>query len=105
MHQYLSTLLLSQEPSTDEIICTGAVHEHSRADRDLFISILYENVEAGARHNFDKVDGSNHNVRNTPFDTSSIMMYGAFDFGINDTSGQRKMTIQPLKSGVDIRLY
>ena len=81
---------------------SGAVHEHSRPDRDLFITILYENIQPGARHNFEKVDGDNHNARNTPFDTSSLMMYEAFDFGINGTLGP-KITIQPLKTGTDIR--
>jgi len=80
----------------------GAVHEHSRSDRDLFITILYENIQPGARHNFDRVDSNNHNAWNTPFDTRSVMMYGEFDFGINGTLGP-KITIQPLKAGTDIR--
>ena len=91
-----------QNPIERVHLYSGAVHEHSRPDRDLFITILYENIQPDARHNFDKVDGDNHNARNTPFDTSSLMMYGAFDFGIDGTSGP-KITIQPLEAGTDIR--
>jgi len=81
----------------------GAVHEHSRSDRDLYISILSENVQPDALRNFKKVTNQTHNDRNTPFDPLSIMMYGPTHFGIMDSAGMRKTTIKPLKAGVEIR--
>ena len=82
---------------------SGAVHEHTRPDRDLHVRILLENVQPGQEHNFQKVSNDTHNTGNTPFDYKSIMIYGAFDFGIENSSGSRKRTIEPLKSGVEIR--
>ena len=82
---------------------SGAVHEHSRSDRDLYISILSENVEPDAVRNFKKVTNQTHNDRNTPFDPLSIMMYGSTHFGTLDSAGMRKTTIKPLKPGLEIR--
>ena len=82
----------------------GAVHEHSRPDRDLYVSILYDNVEPKSKANFRKVDLSSHNSRNTPFDAASIMMYGPNDFGLMDSRGRRKTTIKPLQPGIELRL-
>ena len=78
------------------------MHEHTRPDRDLHVRILLENVQPGQEHNFQKVSNDTHNTGNTPFDYKSIMIYGAFDFGIETSSGSRERTIQPLKSGVEI---
>ena len=50
--------------------------------------------------NFQKVTNDTHNTGNTPFDYKIIMIYGAFDFGIENRLGSRKRTIEPLKSGV-----
>jgi len=80
----------------------GAVHEHSRPDRDLFVFILHGNIQPNALHNFRKVTNETHNTRNTPFDPSSLMMYGPNDFGIMDSNG-RRTTIKPVKPGVEIR--
>ena len=81
----------------------GAVHEQSRPDRDFHVSILIENVEPGSRKNFRKESGDSHSGRGTPFDHLSIMIYGPKDFGIEDSMGQRKTTIQPLDPKVEIR--
>ena len=79
------------------------MHEHSRSDRDQFVSILFGNIQRGAEHNFGKVTNDTHSTRNTPFDVASIMMYGARDFGTIDSTGQRMTTSQPLEPGVEIR--
>ena len=84
-------------------ICSGAMHEHMRPDRDLFVSINYENIQPQATSNFAMVHSSSQSFGNTPFDTSSVMMYGPHDFGIIDSSGRPKITVQPLKAGVDMR--
>ena len=65
---------------------------------------MYENIQLGARPNFDIVNSSNQSAwMSTPFDASSIMMFGPHYFAVNDTSGRPQITIQPLKGGVDIR--
>ena len=80
----------------------GAVHEHSRHDRDLFVFILHSNIQPNAVHNFRKVTNETYSTRNTPFDPSSLMMYGPKDFGIMDSNG-RRTTIEAVKPGVEIR--
>ena len=82
---------------------SGAVHEHTRPDHDLHVSVLLENVQPGQEHNFRKVTNDTHNARKTPFDYNSLMIYGPYDFGKEDSSGRSKRTILPLKSGVEIR--
>ena len=79
------------------------MHEHSRSDRDQFVSILYPNIQPGDQHNFEKVTNDTYNTRNTPFDATSIMMYGASGFGKFDRAGHRMTTIKPVEPGVEIR--
>ena len=79
------------------------MHEHSRPDRDSYVSILMENVEQGSEKNFRKKSDDSHSGRGTPFDPQSIMIYGPKDFGIEDSMGQRKTTIQPVDPKVEIR--
>ena len=67
------------------------------------MSILFDNIESKSKGNFDKKESSRYNTRRTPFDISSIMMYGPDDFGIKDSQGRRKRTIQPLQPGIEIR--
>ena len=67
------------------------------------MSILLDNVEPKSRGNFRKVETSLYNRRGTPFDISSIMMYGPDDFGIVDGQGRRKKTIQALQPGIELR--
>jgi hypothetical protein len=76
----------------------GAVHEHSRHDRDLFLFIVYGNIQPNALHNFRKVTKETHSTRNTPFDPSSLMMFGPNEFGIMDSNGTRT-TIKPVNKG------
>ena len=84
------------------VFISGAVHEHSRHDRDLFVFILHSNIQPNALHNFRKVTNEAHSTRNTPFDPSSLMMYGPKDFGKMDSNG-RRTTIEPVQPGVEIR--
>ena len=74
-----------------------------RADRDLFVKILLQNIKAGSEKNFLKKETDLYSTRDTPFDFDSIMIYGPTDYGILDRNGQRMTTIQPLKPGVEIR--
>ena len=82
---------------------SGAVHEQSRPDRDSYVSILMENVKPGSEKNFKKESDDSHSGRGTPFDPQSVMIYGPKDFGIEDSKGQRKTTIQPVDPKVEIR--
>ena len=87
----------------NDLFSLGAVHEHSRPDRDSYVSILIENVEPGSHQNFRKESNDTHSGRGTPFDPHSIMIYGPKDFGIADSKSERKTTIQPLDPNVVIR--
>lgn len=73
----------------------GLWHEQSRADRDLFIQILWDNIEDNHSYNFDQhlSDGDDFGA----YDYQSIMHYGPYAFSKN---GQP--TIIPLIEGVEI---
>lgn len=57
-------------------------HEHTRCDRDDFVTVLWANIEAGKEHNFtlqcdDATDDG-------AYDEGSMMHYGPFGFSKND---------------------
>ncbi|XP_047429739.1 low choriolytic enzyme-like [Mugil cephalus] len=56
----------------------GFYHEHTRYDRDQYIRINWENIDAYHMHNFKMKDSD---FLNTPYDYSSIMHYGRTAFG------------------------
>jgi hypothetical protein len=60
----------------------GLWHEHSRQDRDQYVRILWENIQAGREHNFDQhiSDGDDIGV----YDFESVMHYPALAFSKND---------------------
>ncbi|MEE9334604.1 MAG: M12 family metallopeptidase [Granulosicoccaceae bacterium] len=82
----------------------GIHHEQSRSDRDSFVSINWDNIKPGKKHNFKKIDtdgwwftdlGVNgQNVGNYDFD--SIMHYGSYSFAIDGTIP----TIEKVPSGL-----
>lgn len=73
----------------------GFIHEQCRSDRDDFVEILFDNVEADARHNFEKdIWSRNH----TSYDFKSIMHYASTAFGRENSSGDRMSTIRPRDS-------
>lgn len=59
----------------------GLWHEQSRADRDDYVTIHYENIMAGTEHNFDKhvTDG----IDMGEYDYGSIMHYPRWAFSRN----------------------
>ena len=59
----------------------GLWHEQSREDRDGFVTIVWENVDPGRRHNFDQHITDGDDVG--PYDYGSIMHYPADAFSIN----------------------
>lgn len=67
----------------------GLWHEQSREDRDLFVTVLFENISPSQRHNFDKhvLDGTDLGT----YDYNSIMHYPPNAFSMNG-----RPTIVPL---------
>lgn len=59
----------------------GYIHEQNRADRDNYIQINYENIQAGAQDQFDIID--NAVFLTSSFDINSTMMYGSYTFSKN----------------------
>ena len=62
----------------------GFVHEHTRPDRDDFISVNMDNIQLGKEKNFeirkhgtsDFFEKGNVNSKNTPYDVLSLLHYG-----------------------------
>jgi len=60
----------------------GMFHEHTRCDRDTYVQINWDNIEAGKEGNFDKqCDGATDLL---DYAEGSIMHYGPFAFSDND---------------------
>jgi uncharacterized protein (TIGR03437 family) len=56
----------------------GLWHEQSRADRNRFLTVLYDNIDKLSAFNFDQELSDGVDVG--AYDFNSIMHYGAFDF-------------------------
>uniref|UniRef100_T1GF66 Metalloendopeptidase n=1 Tax=Megaselia scalaris TaxID=36166 RepID=T1GF66_MEGSC len=61
----------------------GFFHQQSSYERDLFIDIIWENIEEGKDHNFDKRKIRDVTNFRTLYDYSSIMHYGESAFSKN----------------------
>uniref|UniRef100_A0A0N5CCG7 Metalloendopeptidase n=1 Tax=Strongyloides papillosus TaxID=174720 RepID=A0A0N5CCG7_STREA len=75
----------------------GFFHEQSRSDRDEYINIKWENVEAGLQDQFEKYDLKMIDHLDTNYDYGSVMHYAPTAFSKNG-----KITIEPRKKGVEI---
>ena len=73
----------------------GLWHEQSRADRDNYIQIIWENIEESHRFNFNQ--HINDSVDFGEYDYQSIMHYNAYAFSKN---GEK--TLVPLIEGTEI---
>jgi astacin len=73
----------------------GLWHEQSREDRDSFVTIMWQNIQAGKEHNFNQHISDGDDVG--AYDYGSIMHYGMYAFSKN---GQP--TIVPKQAGVTI---
>ncbi|XP_060767663.1 hatching enzyme 1.2-like [Neoarius graeffei] len=58
----------------------GFYHEHTRSDRDSYVTINWENIDPAMKYNFNK---ENTNNLRTAYDYSSVMHYGRSAFSIN----------------------
>uniref|UniRef100_A0A8C6J991 Uncharacterized protein n=1 Tax=Melopsittacus undulatus TaxID=13146 RepID=A0A8C6J991_MELUD len=65
----------------------GFWHEQSRSDRDDYVSIIWERVLSGHKHNFNKYDDKRSDSLNVPYDYTSVMHYSknAFRNGTEPT--------------------
>jgi len=59
----------------------GLFHEHTRSDRDSFITVQWENIIGGKEFNFDILDAGAEDVRS--YDYDSVMHYGDSFFSRN----------------------
>lgn len=74
----------------------GFWHEQSRADRDNYVRIMWQNIPTDQQHNFNKFT-SGADTQGFPYDYNSIMHYEWNAFSVN---GQA--TIVPLQSGINL---
>uniref|UniRef100_A0A3Q4H079 Metalloendopeptidase n=2 Tax=Neolamprologus brichardi TaxID=32507 RepID=A0A3Q4H079_NEOBR len=72
----------------------GLYHEHTREDRDKYVTVNWQNIVAGKENNFKVNPG---NTQNLPYDLTSIMHYGRDFFSTNGNP-----TVLPKQSGVEI---
>ncbi|XP_063238671.1 zinc metalloproteinase nas-7-like [Bacillus rossius redtenbacheri] len=61
----------------------GFYHQQSATERDDYVRVLWENIEAGMEHNFDKYSESFITNYNTTYDFQSVMHYSATAFTKN----------------------
>ncbi|KAM7441914.1 hypothetical protein ABFA07_009132 [Porites harrisoni] len=61
----------------------GFWHEQSRYDRDQYVEIMWENIQPGKEHNFDKYNLNEIDYLSEVYDTESIMHYGKISFSTN----------------------
>jgi hypothetical protein len=54
-----------------------------RHDRDSYVTINWQNIQAGTEYNFDKYDQSYAHPYDVAYDYSSVMHYDAYAFSAN----------------------
>ncbi|XP_044024926.1 zinc metalloproteinase nas-4-like isoform X2 [Siniperca chuatsi] len=69
----------------------GLHHEHTRNDRDEYISVQWQSIIPGRQNNFMVKPG---NTLNLPYDINSIMHYGKYFFSLDG-----RPTMLPKQSG------
>ncbi|KAJ8376844.1 hypothetical protein SKAU_G00074240 [Synaphobranchus kaupii] len=58
----------------------GFWHEQSRADRDDYVTIVWDQITEGKEHNFNKYDDTVSSSLNVPYDYGSMMHYSKTAF-------------------------
>lgn len=61
----------------------GFFHQQSATNRDDYVTIMYDNVQSGAEHNFDKYDSTYITDFGYPYDYGSVMHYSGYAFSSN----------------------
>uniref|UniRef100_A0A158R4I3 Metalloendopeptidase n=1 Tax=Syphacia muris TaxID=451379 RepID=A0A158R4I3_9BILA len=72
----------------------GFWHEHSRADRDDYIRIRWENILPGMKSQFDKISAALQDLQGERYDYRSIMHYDSTAFSKNGRN-----TIETVQDG------
>ena len=75
----------------------GIDHEQNRPDRDLYINIHWENIQANKIHNFDVLSTTEWVNTGHAYEYRSVMHYDGFDF--SNSKSSPVMTIR--KDGKD----
>ncbi|CAJ1077186.1 meprin A subunit alpha-like [Xyrichtys novacula] len=63
----------------------GFYHEQSRSDRDDYVKIMWDQIEEGKGHNFNKYEDDIVTDLNTAYDYESIMHYRPHSFNKNES--------------------
>ncbi|XP_078581727.1 zinc metalloproteinase nas-4-like [Branchiostoma floridae x Branchiostoma japonicum] len=86
----------------------GFYLEHTRYDRDNYVTIQWENILTGMRSQFNKRPRSEVDTQG-PYDTLSVMHYGGYAFSrdgtlptITDKSGEPIATRRPNEGMSDL---
>ncbi|XP_032916602.1 meprin A subunit beta [Catharus ustulatus] len=58
----------------------GFWHEQSRSDRDDYVTIVWDRIQSGKEHNFNKYDDKRSDFLNVPYDYNSVMHYSKTAF-------------------------
>ncbi|XP_031559878.1 tolloid-like protein 1 [Actinia tenebrosa] len=72
----------------------GFWHEHTRPDRQEYVTIINENIKKGEEHNFQKLTNRDIDSRNEDYDYGSIMHYGKYTF----STSKNHVTILPKRN-------
>ncbi|XP_065060918.1 zinc metalloproteinase nas-4-like [Rhopilema esculentum] len=72
----------------------GFFHEHTRLDRDQFVTINWQNIERGRESQFQKYAHGEGDYLGEPYDYDSVMHYPRYGFGIK-LNGKTLPTIVP----------
>ncbi|XP_043117383.1 meprin A subunit beta-like [Puntigrus tetrazona] len=71
----------------------GFLHEHTRYDRDDYVTINFKNIITGYESNFNKFSENQTTTEDTPYDYYSVMHYGKND--LSNGNGYTIITKQP----------
>ncbi|XP_071323674.1 hatching enzyme 1.2-like isoform X2 [Trachinotus anak] len=72
----------------------GLHHEHTRKDRDQYITVQWQSIMPGRQNNFKVKRG---NTLDLPYDVDSIMHYGAYFFSVDGSP-----TVLPKQGGAQM---
>jgi len=61
----------------------GMLHEHSRHDRDLYVTILFDRIDPEHLHNFNCYDLKTTPTFGLPYNYDSVMHYSKNHFSID----------------------